>query len=186
MGSRRFPRADPPTHPLRTRCIALANLLGCPMKSRSIRTLLVDASPSVLKILSQILAREEGFTVVGSATNGCQALRYASTLAPELVLMGLHLSKLSGAQTTSQIKRSKNPPVVFMVGSDGGSGSRAMSEAAGADAFVASSPNLEVGLRSRLRAWFSPKAAGTPKCRRASLSRPPGAPVRKSRLSSPT
>jgi len=39
---------------------------------------------------------------------------------PELVLMGLHLSKLSGAQVTSQIKLSKNPPVVFKVGSDDG------------------------------------------------------------------
>ena len=28
---------------------------------------------------------------------------------------------------------------------------------AGADAFVASSPDLETGLRSRLREWFSPK-----------------------------
>jgi CheY-like chemotaxis protein len=142
------------------------------MKSRSIRTLLVDDSPRVLKVLSQILAREEGFTVVGSATDGCQALRYVSSLRPELVLMGLHLSKLSGAQATSQIKQSMNPPVVFIVGSDGGTGSRARSEAAGADALVANSPDLEAGLRSRLREWFSPKAVRTPKCRRASLRQP--------------
>src|SRR6266853_1741167 len=113
------------------------------MKSRSIRTLLVDDSPRVLKVLSQILAREDGFTVVGS-----QALRYASTLAPELVLMGLHLSKLNAAQATSHIKQSTNPPVVFMVGSDDSPSSHAMSEAAGADVFVASSPDLETGLRS--------------------------------------
>src|SRR6516164_6221252 len=155
------------------------------MKSRSIRTLLVDDSPRVLKVLSQILSREEGFTVVGSATDGCQGLRYASTLAPELVLMGLHLSKLSGTQATSKIKQSTNPPVVFMVGPDDCSSSRAMSEAAGADAFVASSPDLELGLRSSLQAWFSPRAACTPECRSASQSRPPSAPVRKSRLSSP-
>jgi len=155
------------------------------MKSRSIRTLLVDDSPRVLKVLSQILAREEGFTVVGSAADGCQALRYASTLAPQLILMGVHLSKLNGTQATSQIKCSTNPPVVFMVGSDDGPSSRAMSQAAGADAFVASSPNLEVGLRSRLQEWFLPKAPHTPKCRRASLSRPPSVPVRKSGFSSP-
>jgi DNA-binding NarL/FixJ family response regulator len=137
------------------------------MKSRSIRTLLVDDSPRVLKALSQILAREEGFTVVGSATNGCQALRYASSLAPELVLMGLHLAKLSGTQATSQIKRSTNPPIVFMVGPDDHPSFRAMSEAAGADAFVASSPELELGLRSRLQEWFSPKAPPFPKRRTA-------------------
>jgi len=121
----------------------------------------VDDSPRVLKVLSQILAKEEGFTLVGSATDGCQALRYASALEPELVLMGLHLSKLSGAQATSHIKKSMNPPVVFMVCSDDAPGSRAMSEAAGADALIASSPDLEVGLRSRLREWFNPKETRT-------------------------
>jgi len=127
------------------------------MKSRSIRTLLVDDSPTLLKVPSQILAREEGFTVVGSATDGCQALRYVSTLAPELVLMGLHLSKLSGTQATTQIKQSSNPPVVFMVGSNNDPTSRALSEAAGAASFVARSPELELALRSRLRERFKRK-----------------------------
>jgi DNA-binding NarL/FixJ family response regulator len=111
----------------------------------------------ILKALSQILAREERFMVVGSATNGCQALRHVSALAPELVLMGVHLSKLTGAEATSQIKHTKNPPVVFMVGEDG-AGSRAMSEAAGADAFVPLSEDLEFNLKSRLQEWFSSNA----------------------------
>jgi len=50
-----------------TGSIKLRNLLGSSMKSRSIRTPLVDDSPVILKALSQILAREEGLTVVGSA-----------------------------------------------------------------------------------------------------------------------
>jgi len=130
------------------------------------------------------MAREEGFTVVGSATDGLQALRYASALAPELVLMGLRLSKLSGAQATRQIKQSINPPVVFMVGSDDGPSFRAMSESAGADAFVATSPDVEVSLRSRLQEWFSPRAARTPEFRRASPARRQSALGRKARLSS--
>jgi DNA-binding NarL/FixJ family response regulator len=126
----------------------------------------------ILKVLSQILAGEGGFTVVGSATDGCQALRYASDLKPELVLMGLRLSKLNGAHATSQIKQSMNPPVVFMTGSDNGRCSRATSEAAGADAFVSTSADLEVDLRARLGEWFSPKSRpaakrrGDPKTKR--------------------
>jgi two-component system nitrate/nitrite response regulator NarL len=142
------------------------------MKSRNIRTLLVDDSPRLLKALSQILAREEGFAVVGSATDGCQALRYAWALAPELVLMGLHLSKLNGAQATSHIKRSRNPPVVFMVGTEDSPSSRATSEAAGADAFVATSADLEFGLRSSLQEWFSPKVPRLPKLRRSNSVQP--------------
>ena len=120
----------------------------------------------ILKALSQILAREERFMVVGSATNGCQALRHVSALAPELVLMGVHLSKLTGAEATSQIKHTKNPPVVFMVGEDDSPSCRAMSEAAGADAFVPLSEDLEVHLKSRLREWFGPKAPPPPLKRR--------------------
>jgi len=126
------------------------------MKSRSIRILLVDDSPKALKVLSQILAREERVAVVGSATNGAQALRCASALAPELVLIGLHLSKLNGAQATSRMKRWKNPPVVFMTASDESPSSRSVGETAGADAFVATSTDLEVRLKSILQKWFSP------------------------------
>ena len=122
----------------------------------------MDDSPRLLKALSQILAREERFRVVGSATDGCQALRYASTLAPELVLMGLRLSKLNGPQAASHIKRSIDPPVVFMVSSDDSPSSRAMSEAAGADAFVPTSGDLEVRLKSRLHEWFRPKGTRLP------------------------
>jgi DNA-binding NarL/FixJ family response regulator len=141
------------------------------MNSRNIRTLLVDDSPAILKSLSQMLTGQKGFTVVGSATNGSQALRYASTLSPDLVLMGFHLSKLNGAQATSHIKKSTNPPVVFIVSSEDSPSSRAISEAAGADAFVTTTANLEVGLSSRLREWFSPNAARTPKRRRTRWSR---------------
>jgi DNA-binding NarL/FixJ family response regulator len=107
----------------------------------------------VLKVLSQILSSEAGFTVVGSATNGSQALHYASALMPDLVLIGLHLSKLNGAQVTHHIKRGRNPPVVFMMSSDDTPTSHATSEQAGADAFVPISTGLE-HLRSKLHEWF--------------------------------
>jgi len=81
-----------------------------------------------------------GFTVVGSATNGCQALRYASTLAPELVLMGLHLSKLSGAQATSQISGRRIRRWSSWWARTTVPVSQAASEAAGADAFLTNSP----------------------------------------------
>jgi len=117
----------------------------------------------MLKALSQILAKEERFSVVGSATNGCQALRHASALAPDLVLIGLHLSKLNGAQATSHIKQAINPPIVFIVSPDDNPTSRAMIEAAGADAFVTASADLEVRLKSRLHERFSPETARFPK-----------------------
>ena len=135
------------------------NLSDPPRRFQSVRTLLVDDSPLTLKALSQILAKESGFTVVGSATNGCQALRYTSVLAPELVLMGLRLSKLNGAQATTQIKHSKNPPIVFMVSPDDSPSSRATTEAAGADGLVVKSADLGAQLKSKLQEWFGTRAS---------------------------
>jgi len=43
----------------------------------------------MLKTLSQILKRAGNFDLVGTATDGCQALRSVSMLTPELVLMDM-------------------------------------------------------------------------------------------------
>jgi len=141
--------------------IKQAILAGSPPKFDSIRALLVDDSPLILKILSQILGAEDRFTVVGSATDGCQALRQTLALNPELVLMGFHLSQMNGAQVTSYIKHFKSPPVVFMVTSDDSSSTRAMSRAAGADAFIVKSGDLHAQLKVKLQEWFGSAAPQT-------------------------
>jgi len=65
--------------------IKTRHLGGALPKFDSIRALLVDDSPIILKILSQILSAEDRFTVVGSATDGYQALRQTLALDPDLV-----------------------------------------------------------------------------------------------------
>jgi CheY-like chemotaxis protein len=108
----------------------------------------------MLKILAQILAGEGGFTVVGAATNGRQALHYVSTLLPDLILMDFNMPYMDGAKTTQFIKQFAKPPIVFMVTSDDSSNSRSMSQAAGADAFIVKSEDLCAQLRSKLKEWF--------------------------------
>ena len=46
----------------------------------SVTTLVVDDSPFMLKTLSQILRGAGDFDLVGTATDGCQALRYVSMI----------------------------------------------------------------------------------------------------------
>ena len=45
-----------------------------------IRTLVVDDSPLMLKMLAQILHEAGNFDLVGTASDGCQALRQGSAL----------------------------------------------------------------------------------------------------------
>src|ERR1700722_7985672 len=119
-----------------------------------IRTLLVDDSPFMLRTLAQVLAAEGRFKVVGSATDGCQALKEIAVLAPDLRVMDLHLSHLNGAQVTSYIKHFKNPPDIFIVTSDDSFSSRAMCTAAGADAFIVKSGDFYAQLTASLKDWF--------------------------------
>jgi DNA-binding NarL/FixJ family response regulator len=113
----------------------------------------------MLKTLVGILTRERGFEVIGTATNGRQAVLSAATLAPQLVLMDLHLPHLNGIQATRCLKQFENPPVVFVLSADDSSSSQAMSTAAGVDAFVLKSGDLHAQLESKLEEWFGLKAA---------------------------
>ncbi len=128
------------------------------LKPKAYRTLLVDNSPIMLKIFAKILAREGDFTVVGAAVNGRQALEYALTLRPNLILMDFNLPHLNGAEATQRIKQFANPPIVFIVTSDDYSSSRMMCKAAGADAFIVKAGDLCAELRSKLKEWFGSAA----------------------------
>lgn len=121
-----------------------------------IRTLVVDDSPFMLKILAQTVEAAGDFDLVGSATDGHQALRYMSTLWPDLVLMDLHMPGLNGIQVTRHVKQSEHPPVVIIVSSDDSSAAKAAAEQAGADGFVSKGSNLRRQILSTLHELFRP------------------------------
>ena len=121
-----------------------------------VTTLVVDDSPLLLKALSQILEQAGNFDLVGTAMDGCQALRYVSMLSPELVLMDVHMPRLNGIQATRCLKGLKHPPVVVIITSDDSSAAREMAEEAGADAFVSKDGNLRQQVMGALRNLFRP------------------------------
>ena len=122
--------------------------------SRAVRTLIADDSPFMLKTLAQILSIEGNFALVGTATDGCQALRQALTMEPELVLMDYRMPHLNGLEATRLIKQSKNPPLIIIVTSDDTPGGEALAKAAGADGFVKKGGNLRDQLRSLFQKLF--------------------------------
>jgi len=108
----------------------------------------------MLQALKGFLARDHRFEVVGTAGDGHQALLAAASLNPQLVLVDLHMPHLDGAGVTRCLKQFDNPPVVFIITSDDSIASRAVSAAAGADAFLVKSSNLPSQLKSKLQKWF--------------------------------
>jgi len=126
-----------------------------PVRSHSrIKTLVVNDSPLMLKTLTQILKQVANFDLVGTATNGCQALRQVSALSPDLVLMDVHLPHLNGLQATQYIKHREHPPAVVIITSDAHPLTRAMAEKAGADGFFSKEGNLQQRLIGALEDLF--------------------------------
>jgi CheY-like chemotaxis protein len=121
-----------------------------------VKALVVDDSPMMLKILARILEEAGNIHLVGSATDGCQALRLASALSPDLVLMDVHMPHLNGIQATRYLKGFKRPPIVIIVTTDDSSSERSMAERAGADGFIIKEGNLRHRLLGMLQDLFGP------------------------------
>ena len=141
---------------------------------RAVRTLIADDSPLMLKTIAQILALEGNFTLVGTATDGCQAVRQALTMEPELVLMDSRMPHLNGLEATRLIKQSENPPLIIIVTSDDTPSGEALAKAAGADGFVKKGGNLRNQLRSLFQKLFQFGVGTFAGREKPKSNRPPG------------
>ena len=121
-----------------------------------VRTVAVDDSPFILKILAQTLEEAGDFDLVGTATDAYQALRHVSALSPELVLMDIHMPGLNGIEATRCLKQSEHPPVVILISSHSTAGMRSLAKQAGADAFVSKKANFRHQLIRALKKLFGP------------------------------
>ena len=80
----------------------------------AIRVLVVDDHSLVRKGVVETLAAEEGLEVVGEASNGEEGVASAKELAPDVVLMDLHMPVLGGVEATQQI-RDQFPDIHVMI-----------------------------------------------------------------------
>jgi DNA-binding NarL/FixJ family response regulator len=121
-----------------------------------VKTLLVDDSPLMLKVVAEILKHAGDFDLIGTASNGLQALRYVRMLSPELIVMDVHMPRLDGIQATRFIKGNEHPPIVVIATSDNSIMTRTAAELAGADGFVSKDLNLRRQMIDTLRKLFTP------------------------------
>lgn len=76
--------------------------------------LLADDHPLMRKALRVTLEKEKGFTVVGEANNGEEAIKMADELKPDLVIMDISMPKVNGVQATRIIK-AHNPGISVLI-----------------------------------------------------------------------
>jgi DNA-binding NarL/FixJ family response regulator len=74
----------------------------------AIRVLVADDDEGYADSLRALIEQQPELTVVGVAHDGLQALDLADTLAPDAVVVDLHMPKLDGVSTVDRLRR-KHP-----------------------------------------------------------------------------
>jgi len=77
-----------------------------------VRVLIVDDEKPARDRLHQILADEEGYDVVGEASNGHEALDLAAELKPDIVLLDIRMPGMEGIETAHHLNTMDPRPVV--------------------------------------------------------------------------
>jgi DNA-binding NarL/FixJ family response regulator len=86
-----------------------------------VRVIVVDDHDGFRAALESVLRATADLRVVGSASNGREAIAMAARLVPDVVVMDLAMPGVDGVEATRQMQCSPRPPPVIAL-----SGSRAL------------------------------------------------------------
>jgi two-component system chemotaxis response regulator CheB len=95
------------------------------MPEKKLTVLLVDDSRAVLSQIEKALDASEEAEIVGTASNGAEAIQKASELKPDLVIMDIVMPDMDGLAALRMLQ-AKQPEIrVAMLSSVGGMASKA-------------------------------------------------------------
>lgn len=78
------------------------------------RIVLADDCPAILASVKAILVRDH-FDVVGEAADGCEAVRMAGTLHPDVVVLDRSMPHLDGFEAAHEIGCDQTPPRMILL-----------------------------------------------------------------------
>jgi DNA-binding NarL/FixJ family response regulator len=70
-----------------------------------LRILVVDDEQAIRAALQRLLDNHEGWSVVGTARDGVEAISKAKDLRPDVVVMDISMPEMNGLSATPQIKK---------------------------------------------------------------------------------
>ncbi|MFH1413261.1 MAG: chemotaxis response regulator protein-glutamate methylesterase [Candidatus Omnitrophota bacterium] len=80
----------------------------------NIRVLVVDDSPLMCKVFTNILNSDPQIMVVGIANNGKDAVDLVSKLKPDIITMDIHMPVMDGLEATKQIMAYTPTPILVV------------------------------------------------------------------------
>lgn len=129
----------------------------------TIHVLLTDDDASFTNLIKSTLENAPGFSVVGIARDGAEAVQMTEEKHPDLVLMDIVMPQMDGISALCEIKRMPLPvrPRVIMISAAMQDTTMRMCSAAGAD-FCMLKPVDTTTLAERLRAVCTPSIPVAP------------------------
>ncbi len=125
----------------------------------TIKVLITDDDANFADLLKNTLENAPGFSVIGIARDGAEAVDMTEKLHPDLVMMDIVMPKMDGISALCEIKRMSLPvrPHVVMLSAAMQDSTMRMCATAGAD-FCIMKPFDAASLAERLRALCQPAA----------------------------
>ncbi len=87
--------------------------------SQTLRTLIVDDEPLAVERMQVICSKMDDLNVVGTASDGAQALRLVEALSPDLVLLDMTMPEVDGLAVARKLAdREQRPAIIFVTAHD--------------------------------------------------------------------
>jgi two-component system, chemotaxis family, protein-glutamate methylesterase/glutaminase len=84
------------------------------LKPDPVKVLIVDDSGVTRELLSHILSADPGINVMGTATNGLEAIEFIARNKPDVLVMDIIMPKMDGYEATRRIMESNPLPIVIV------------------------------------------------------------------------
>src|SRR6478609_3214030 len=91
------------------------------MNEPRIRTLLIEDSSFMRKVIGDIISADEGIDLVGSAANGKEGMQLVGELRPDVVVTDMIMPEYDGLYVVRQVMEHYPTPVILLSSLDKGS-----------------------------------------------------------------
>ena len=103
-----------------------------------VKVLIVDDSVFMRTVIRDILAKDASIDIVGTASNGLDALEKIQVLSPDLVTLDIEMPKMNGLEVLKELQKIQKHPKILMLSSHTSKGAEMTHDAIrlGADDFM--------------------------------------------------